>query len=326
MRRTTGSYLEQLSLWLRFQGVEGPRIITILSEVRAHVSESGENPYETFGEPRLYAKAFAEGSYRRWLWGVSLAVAIAAFLTSAYMFGSDIAAHREFRRLPLGGHVWLVISIGTVTAIVAWRAVLVVAVRPLSALAYEGGDTSASWKKWAWRRRIATVAVVVLLVACSGLWGVALGNAYRDAPKLRSATYVWVDANSPTYTTGEAQQLISTITVIYLSAPGPATQLVGLSLSTHWNGSNDTSNLIAFPTLSSALAVAHNHNFATSGNLAPFTTLRYGTYYVLEYFTSITPTADAPSPAEDLDVNYSVDGVGDETLNVGLPINFGNTN
>ncbi|HEY1761091.1 MAG TPA: hypothetical protein VGG17_00730 [Acidimicrobiales bacterium] len=326
MRRTTGSYLEQLSLWLRFQGVEGPRIVTILSEVRAHVSESGENPYETFGEPRLYAKAFAEGSRRRWLWGISLAVAIAAFLASAYMFASDIAAHRDFRRLPLGGHVWLVISIGIVTAIVAWRAVLVVAVRPLSALAYEESDTATSWKKWAWRRRIATAAVVVVLVACSGLWGVALGNAYRDAPKLRSATYVWVNANAPSDSNGEEQQLITTSAVIYLSAPGPTTQLVGLSLSTNWNGSNDASTLIAFPTLSSALAAAHNHNFGTDGNLAPFTTLKYGTYYVLDYFGSITPTVDAPSPAEDLEANYSVEGVGDDTLDVGLPINYGDAN
>ncbi len=62
MNKATGTYLRQLGFWLRFEGVGGPRIVMILSEVRAHVLESGEDPYETFGQPRTYAKAFAEGS------------------------------------------------------------------------------------------------------------------------------------------------------------------------------------------------------------------------------------------------------------------------
>ena len=53
-------------------------MVTILLEVRTDVTESGENPYETFGLPRSYAKAFGEGSRRRWIWVASLVCAMAA--------------------------------------------------------------------------------------------------------------------------------------------------------------------------------------------------------------------------------------------------------
>ncbi len=325
MKRSTGAYLRQLGLWLRFQGIKRPRVVTIISEVHAHVSESGENPYETFGEPRLYAKAFAEGSRRRWLWTTSIVVAIAAFVSSIYLLGSDIAAQRDFRPLPLGGHRWLVISAGILVAIIAWRAILVVAVRPLSSLAYDESDASASWKKWAWQRRLTTVAAIVVLVSGSVLWGVSLGVSFRDAPKLHSSTYVWSHATAQN-SAGQRLQVIATSTVLYLSAPGPATDLVGLSLSTNWDSDNDSSNLIAFPTLSSAFGTARDHNFSGTGNNALFTTLKYGTYYVLQYFTEMSPTVNAPTPAEVLNVKYSVTGVGDENLKVDLPIDYGNTN
>jgi hypothetical protein len=136
---------------------------------------------------------------------------------------------------------------------------------------------------------------------------------------------VWANINSSN-SSGEEQQLVTVSTVLYLSAPGPTTVLTDLTLSTQWDGFSDTSNLIAFPTLSMALGAAHNHNFGASGNDAPFTTLKYGTFYLLQYFTSINPTVVAPTPAEDLYVSYSVKGVGQDTLGVGLPINYGNTN
>ena len=325
MKRSTGPYIRQLGLWLRIHGVEGSRVVTILSEVRAHVSESGENPYETFGEPRIYAKAFAEGSRRRWVWITSLVVAIAAFVLSIYLLASEIASQRDYRPLPFGGHRWLVISAGIIIAIIAWRAILVVAVRPLSSLAYDKGDASTSWKKWAWHRRFTTVATVVVLVVGSALWGESLGGSFRDAPKLHSSTYVWSNATAQN-SSGQQLQVIATSTVLYLSAPGPETKLVGLSLSTNWDSDNDSSNLIAFPTLSSALETARDHNFSGTGDNAPFTTLKYGTYYVLQYFTEMSPTVDAPTPLEDLNVKYSVAGVGDETLKLGLPIDYGNNN
>ncbi|MHB1088566.1 MAG: hypothetical protein ACYC19_07375 [Acidimicrobiales bacterium] len=300
--------------------------MTIMSEVRTHVNESGEDPYDTFGQPRIYAKAFAEGSRRRWLWGASLAVTIAAFTSSIFLFASAIARHSDFRPLPLGGHVWVVVATGIIAALIAWRAFLVVSVRPLSSLAYDESEASASWKGWVWRRRYTTIVVVVALSIGSLLWGQSLGTNFRNSPKLHASSYVWATASSPTNSFGQQSQLITASTVIYLSAPGPATMLNNLSLSRNWIGNNDTSNLIAFPTLATALSAARNHNFSGNGNDAPFTTLKYGTFYVLEYFSSITPTVGAPSPAESLDVGYSVNHGVIKTLSIGLPINFSNAN
>jgi hypothetical protein len=265
MNKTTGTYLRHLGLWLRVQGVEGPRIVTVLSDVRAHVTESGENPFETFGEPRVYAKAFAEGSRRRWLWIASFVVAFATFAASIYLLASEIAARRDFRPLPLGGHAWLIITTGVVAALISWRAFLVVAVRPLSSLAYGDDDAATSWSKWSRHRRYATLAIALAVAIGSLTWGVTLGKGFRNSPKLQVSNYVWATAGS-LGSPGQDQQSITVSTVIYQSARGPKVMLTGLSLSVNWDANwSASSNLVAFPTLATALTAAHNHIFSGAG-------------------------------------------------------------
>jgi hypothetical protein len=324
MNKTTSTYLRQLGFWLRFQGVEGPRVVTILLEVRTHVVESGEDPYETFGEPRAYANAFAEGSRRRWLWGTALVVAVAASIASAYLLASEVASHRDYRPLPLGGHAWLVVALAIIAALIAWRAILMVVVRPLSSLAYDESAAATSWRTWVVRRRFTTVTVVIVLVVGSALWGQSLGHGFLRSPQLRASNYVWANASGGTPTLGENPVDVTVLTVIYVAAPGPTVQIFNLSMSKQSAGSDGGSNLIPYPTLASANRAAHDHDFSTINDIAPGTTLRFGTYYVLQYVGVINTTYNTGDPAESLDIAYSVDGVANRQLSIGLPVNYSN--
>jgi hypothetical protein len=328
MNKTTARYLRQLGLWLRFQGVEGPRIVTILLEVRTHVTESGEDPYETFGQPRTYAKAFAEGSPRRWLWGASLVVALAGFVASAYLISCEVASQSDQRPLPLGGHSWIVITVALLAAIVAWRAILVVAVRPLSSLASDEGDASDSWKGWVRQRRFTTVGVVIAIVATSAVWGLTLGNGFLNAPKLRVSSYAFTNATGPSNVNGLQTYDIAVSTVIYLAAPGPQTKLKTLSLSADWLKSySQSSNLDAYPDLASAIHAAHNRNFSGTGNNAVSHVLKFGSYYLLQYFGEINvPFSSGPPTAESLVVGYSVNRTKNKYLDIALPLNYSSDN
>jgi hypothetical protein len=327
MKKTTSTYLRQLGFWLRFQGVDGPRIVMILSEARTHVAESGEDPYETFGEPRVYARAFAEGSRRRWLWGAFLVIALGTFTVSIYLFASEVASRHESRPLPLGGHAWVVIALAVVAALVAWRACLIVVVRPFSSLAYDDGEASSSWRTWVVQRRYVTVVVVIAIVAGSALWGQALGTSFVNSPQLRASNYVWANASGGTPTLGENPVDVAVSTVIYVAHPGPTSEIVYLSLSKQSAPNYDqSSNLIPYPTLASADRAAHDHDFSGIDDNAPRTTLTYGTYYVLEYFGQIDTTYNTLDPAESLNVGYSVNGVANRLLTIALPLNYEGAN
>ena len=101
------------------------------------------------------------------------------------------------------------ITLGVVAAVVAWRAFLVVAVRPLASLAYDEGDTANSWKKWVLHRRITTVAVVIALALAGVLWGKSLGTDFLNSPKLRASTYVWATASTTSPVNGQSNLLIT---------------------------------------------------------------------------------------------------------------------
>jgi hypothetical protein len=324
MKKSTSSYLRQLGFWLRFQGVEGPRIVTILLEVRTHVAESGEDPYETFGDPRTYAKAFAEGSRRRWLWGAALLVAVAASVASMYLMACEVASSRESRPLPLGGHAWIVITLAIIAALIAWRAYLIVAVRPLSSLAYDESAASTSWRTWIVHRRYTTVAVVIVLIVGSALWGQALGTSFLNSPLLRASNYVWANASGGTQTLGENRVDVAVLTVIYVAAPGPTTQIFNLSMSKQSAGNDGGSNLIPYPTLASANRAAHDHDFSTINDITSGTTLKFGTYYVLQYVGVINLTYNTGDPAESLNISYSVDGDANRQLSIALPVDYSN--
>jgi|GEM_PF-4681509 len=326
MNETTARYLRQLGLWLRFQGVEGPRIVTILMEVRTHVSESGENPYETFGQPRTYAKAFAEGSRRRWSWGASLVVAIAGFVASAYLISCEVASQRDQRPLPLAGHSWVVITVAILAAIVAWRTILVVAVRPLSSLTSDQSDASDSWKGWVRQRHFTTVGVVIALAVTSAVWGLTLGNGFLNTPKLHASNYAFANATGPALVDGNETYHIAVSTVIYLTAPGPQTILKSLSLSADWATYFQSSNLDAYPELASAIHAAHDRNFSGTGNNAVGRIVKFGSYYLLQYFGEINVPSTGPPTSESLVVGYSVDGGKNKYLDIALPLNYSSDN
>jgi hypothetical protein len=131
---------------------------------------------------------------------------------------------------------------------------------------------------------------------------------------------------SPTSTPGLDAQLITVQAVIYLAAPGPRTRIENLSLSKNEDGSySQSSNVLSYSTLASADVAAHDHNFGGTDDNAPNTTLKYGTFYLLEYFGEVDYSGGA-YPSENLNVSYSVNGVDNYVLRISLPLNFGSDN
>ncbi len=57
--REVGAYCDALLQALRMRDVPGDRIGAVLTEVRAHLADSGEDPVEAFGTPEGYADALA---------------------------------------------------------------------------------------------------------------------------------------------------------------------------------------------------------------------------------------------------------------------------
>ncbi|MDO4242206.1 MAG: hypothetical protein Q4C85_00315 [Actinomyces sp.] len=53
------AYVDELILQLRLLGVPGDRVGQVLAETESHLAESGEDPIETFGPPRDYARELA---------------------------------------------------------------------------------------------------------------------------------------------------------------------------------------------------------------------------------------------------------------------------
>ncbi|HEX8497648.1 MAG TPA: hypothetical protein VF661_10695 [Actinomycetales bacterium] len=56
------AYCDELLMALRMKDVPGERIGAVLSETRAHLTDSGEDPVEAFGTPTEYAAALTAGT------------------------------------------------------------------------------------------------------------------------------------------------------------------------------------------------------------------------------------------------------------------------
>jgi len=59
MTTSIDTYRNDLLLALRLRDVPGPRIAEVLAEVESHASDTGEDPRESFGAPRVYAEQVA---------------------------------------------------------------------------------------------------------------------------------------------------------------------------------------------------------------------------------------------------------------------------
>ncbi|MEO6880363.1 MAG: hypothetical protein ABI181_05330 [Mycobacteriaceae bacterium] len=89
MKTEAHSYNDQLLVFLRWRGVPGPQIAEVLAEVDSHVTETGEDPREAFGEPKAYAAdiAAALGDASRGWWRDVL-----TWTTAAYGLGGWVGA------------------------------------------------------------------------------------------------------------------------------------------------------------------------------------------------------------------------------------------
>ena len=139
------TYLDDLVTHLRLLEVPGERIGQILAETESHLAESGEDPTESFGEPREYARELAarEGvtlpevshsdnpiiqlfsTFRARDW-LSFAVGILVIGAGTFLGRGGILSLTMGSPLPLEMNPWLAIAIGVVVAIGWWVWVRVV--------------------------------------------------------------------------------------------------------------------------------------------------------------------------------------------------------
>jgi len=60
MTKQVQTYTDELLFALRMRDLPGSQIAEALAEVNSHVADTGEDPRETFGPPRAYAREVAE--------------------------------------------------------------------------------------------------------------------------------------------------------------------------------------------------------------------------------------------------------------------------
>jgi hypothetical protein len=313
-------YLARLGFWLRAGGTHSARTVSVLADVRTHLADSGENPYEAFGPARSYAKQFSEGSSWSWPRRAAGVVALVATVASCYSAANDIAYLRTQRPLWWTAPQWIVVVATVLLLLIGWRTLLHFASPPLVSLAGQGVDADRAWKNRMRLRRIVSLVLLIVVVFASGAWGTVLGRSYLDSHKLRITNYVY----SGTSTIGGSTDTGVTVqTVIYLDAPGPATSLNMAALSARQDLSGfQLSSLQAFGSLAQALRVAKNINFSLSRDQLPGFTLHYGSYYVLTWTGAIYSTyTSIPSTQENLVITYLVTGVGLQTLRIPLAVN-----
>ncbi len=313
-------YLSRLGFWLRVGGTDGARTVSVLSDVRTHLVDSAENPYETFGPPRSYAKEFTSGSGWSWARRGSGFVALVALAAGCYSAADEVAHLRAQRPLWWTAPQWIVIVATLVVWLVGWRALLFTESRPILSMASEGVDPQRAWKVRVLRRRIVSLGLLIAVVLASGIWGTLLGRSYQDSPKLRVTSYV----NSATGTSGDPSGIAVTVrTVIYLASRGPATTLNMATLSKRVDPAVPVaSSLQGFGSLAQALRIARENNWSLGQDQLPGYTLNYGTYYVLTWAGAIYSTyTPNPSTQENLVITYLVAGVGLQTLRIPLSVN-----
>jgi hypothetical protein len=312
-------YLSRLGFWLRAGGTDGVRTISVLSDVRTHLVDSGENPYEAFGPPRSYAKEFSSASGWSWARRGAGVVALVALAAGCYSAADEVAHLRAQRPLWWTAPQWIVIVATLIVWIVGWRALLYFESRPILSLAGEGVDPQRAWKVRVLQRRFVSLGLLIIVVIASGTWGTLLGRSFQDSPKLRVSSYV----NSEIGTSANPSDTAVTVrTVIYLASSGPATTLNMATLTKRVDPEGTVaSSLQGFGSLVQALRVARGNNWGVSQDQLQGFALNYGTYYVLSWVGTIYSTyTPNPSTQEDLVITYLVAGVGLKTLTIPLSV------
>jgi hypothetical protein len=213
-------YLERLTRWLRFYGTSGPQIIAILSEATAHPVDSGEDPNEAFGTPQTYAHQFSQRSQLSWTRRTSGVVALGTAVACC-LFIAEAIAHADTQRPdPWSMPQWMVVLAAILSAVLSWRSSLYVFSPPLSAVAEEEVDVALAWKRRVRLRVMVSLILIIMVVAVSSPWGISLGHAYLQVPRLRTANFV-----DSSIQPGDTSTTMVVQTVLYLDAPRPSTNL-----------------------------------------------------------------------------------------------------
>jgi hypothetical protein len=315
MKSHNDQYLSRLSLWLRVSGSAPARTVSVLAEVRTHLADSGENPYETFGAPRQYAKQFAQESKWSLARRSAALVALGSVAASCYLVADDVAHLSTQRPLWWSAPQWVFLIITAVLVVVAWQSALFFFSPPLTSLASADKVSDHAWKSRHRARIIVTTGVVVVVVGASLVWGRSLGNSYRDLPKLRTSTFVASNATADGH-----DIIVSVRTVIYLDAPQSGVTLNSADPSNgeDFNGLT-AGSLQEFGSLAAALPVAKTTNWSLNGQdqVHGFAVV-YGEYYVLSWMGAIYQSSQSNQQQIFLNLVYDVNRVGLQTLKIPL--------
>lgn len=173
MRTRVRSYSKNLLFALRMRDVPGPRIAEVLAEVDSHVRETGEDPREAFGPPKLYADevSAALGVPGKPWWRVVLSwsTAFAGFAgaTGAWFFLDGVTAASAHERGALGLPAVASIVLGAALLLACVAEVVWLARRPVTRVLdpRSGADMTPPLPWWALPVMVAVpVAPLVLAV------------------------------------------------------------------------------------------------------------------------------------------------------------------
>lgn len=102
-------YRQSLILALRLKDVPGDRIGQIVAEVESHVADTGEDPVEAFGSPRVYAARVTTGQRREPWWRIALA-ALPAGIAGWFIAQGALALLLSEDYLGQTGWLWLALG------------------------------------------------------------------------------------------------------------------------------------------------------------------------------------------------------------------------
>lgn len=88
----TEAYVAELRLALELRDAHENQILDVLRQVRSHLSDSGEDPYDAFGDPREYAKQYSPRKTTARFWLLALVSVILAFAGGRFLVDGVIHA------------------------------------------------------------------------------------------------------------------------------------------------------------------------------------------------------------------------------------------
>lgn len=132
----TETYLQDLRLALELRDAHEDHILDVLRQVRSHLSDSGEDPYDAFGDPREYAKQFSPVKTTTRFW-VLIIVSVILTVIGGWLLVNGLIHAVGGESMAWGLPPAVGIVVGSIL-LATWIALLVV--------------SAAGWRSWASRR------------------------------------------------------------------------------------------------------------------------------------------------------------------------------